>query len=239
MAQPPAADLPADAAAQIYDQLWDQALARFADGEAQIDQQLIHREADRRTGITLIARPGAEVVERIGQLAAELRAIEPEQYFYQPDELHVTVMTLVSASDSFDLRRAPIATYHAALGQLFRRAYQFSIRFRGLTASPSAVLIQGFVDNHYLNQLREAIRQELGHAGLADHLDVRYRIATAHCTTMRFRARPRDLPRLVRQLRAARERNFGSATIDRIDFVANDWYMARDRVQLLASYRLV
>ena len=234
----PVTDPAAPAASQIYDRLWEEALCQFAAGEAQIDTHLLHRQADRRTGITLIARPSAEVVERIAELATELRAIEPEQYFYQPDELHVTVMSLISASESFDLNQAPIAAYQAVLGELFSQARPFTIRFRGVTASSDAVLIQGYVDDDYLNQLREAIRWRLGGAGLAGSLDTRYRIVTAHTTMMRFRARPHHLPSLVRQLRLAREREFGSALVERIDLVVNDWYMANDRVQLLACYPL-
>jgi 2'-5' RNA ligase len=231
-------DTPNNTVAQVYDQLWDEASARFAAGAPQLDRHLLCRAADQRNGITLIARPSADVLEQIGELAAELRALEPEQYFYRPDELHITVLTLVSASESFQLERAPLARYHAALGELFGRARPFRIRFRGVTASPSAVLIQGYVDDDYLNQLRQAIRRELGRVGLADSLDTRYRIVTAHATIMRLRAQPRDLAKLARLVGAARERDFGSARIDRIEFVANDWYMAHDRVKLLACYSL-
>jgi 2'-5' RNA ligase len=225
-------------AAQVYERLWGEAMARFAAGALQVDPHLVRREADRRTGITLLARPGADVLEQVGELAAELRAIEPEQYFYRPDELHLTVLALVSASEAFRLEQAPLARYHAVLGELFSRARPFRIRFHGITASPGAVMIQGYVEGEYLNQLRDMIRQALGRAGLAGSLDTRYQIVTAHMTMMRFRSQPRDLAQLVQALVAARERDLGSAWIDRIEFVANDWYMAHDRVKRLACYSL-
>jgi 2'-5' RNA ligase len=227
-----------DGARQIYDRMWADARERLASGAAAIDRQLAEREADRRRGITLIARPGPAAGARIAELIDELRAQEPEQHFYRPGELHVTVMTLVSASESFDLSRTPLAAYEAILAGLLACNCPFRINFRGVTASPGAVLVQGFVAGDHLNQLREQIRRNLEHAGLGQGLDTRYRIATAHATIMRFRAPLRDPQQLAARLGAARERTFGSTLVDRIDFVVNDWYMSHDRVRALASYPL-
>jgi len=222
----------------VYERMWAEAAGRFARGQVQVDQHLLRRAADRRTGITLIARPSAATIARVGELVAELRGQEPGQYYYRPDELHITVLTLVSASESFALGQAPIAAYQAALGHIFEHASPFRLHFRGVSASPGAVVIQGYADGDRLNLLREPIRQALARAGLAGGLDTRYRIVTAHTTFMRFQAQPADLARLARQLRAARERDFGSTLVERIEFVANDWYMSHDRVQVLAAYHL-
>ena len=227
-----------DAARQIYDQLWADASVRLAAGAVAIDRHLAEREADRRRGITLIARPGPAAGARIAELIGELRAQEPEQHFYRPDELHVTVMTLVSASETFDLSHTPLAAYKAILAGLFARSCPFRINFRSVTASPGAVLVQGFVAGDRLNQLREEIRRELERAGLGESLDARYRIVTAHATIMRFRAPLRDPRQLAAQLCAARERTLGSTQVDPIDFVFNDWYMSHDRVRVLATYPL-
>jgi 2'-5' RNA ligase len=227
-----------DAARQVYDRLWDEINERLAAGAVAIDRHLLEREADRRRGITLIARPGPQAAARIAGLIGELRAQEPEQYFYRPDELHITIMTLVSASDSFDLNHTPLAAYQSILAGLLAQFCPFRIDFRGITAGPGAVLVQGFVESDRLNQLREAIRCDLGRADLGENLDTRYRIVTAHTTVMRFRAPLRDPQQLAVRLRAARERDFDSALVDRLDFVFNDWYMSRDRVRVLATYPL-
>jgi 2'-5' RNA ligase len=227
-----------DAARQIYDRLWADASERLVSGAISIDQHLAEREADRRRGVTLIARPGPTVRPQLAELIGELRAQEPEQHFYRPDELHVTIMTLVSASETFDLSGTPLADYEAILAELFARSCPLRINFRGVTASPGAVLVQGFVAGDRLNQLREEIRRELEHAGLGENLDTRYRIVTAHATIMRFRAPLRAPQQLAARLGAARERDFGSTLVERIDFVFNDWYMSHDRVRALATYQL-
>jgi len=225
-----------DVARQVYDQLWAEIGERLAAGAVAIDRHLSEREADRRRGITLIARPGPQATERIAGLIGELRAQEPEQYFYRPDELHVTVMTLVSASDSFDLSRTPLAAYQLILAGLLAQFRPFRIDFRGVTAGPGAVLVQGFAEGDRLNQLRETLRRALGRAGLGESLDTRYRIVTAHTTVMRFRAPLRAPQQLTMRLRAARKRDFDSTPVDRLDFVYNDWYMSHDRVRVLATY---
>jgi 2'-5' RNA ligase len=222
----------------LYDRLWAEAQSHFAAGVVQVDQHLLRRSADRRMGITLVARPGAEVTTQVAALIRELRELEPYQYFYRADELHVTVLTLVSASEAFDIRRAPLAEYQSLFADLFRREPCISIRFNGVTASPGAILAQGYAEGDALNRLRDRLRQALARAGLAESLDSRYRISTAHATLMRFQTQPCDLHRLVAWLSATRERDFGRAVVEDIEFVANDWYMSRERVTTLATYSL-
>jgi hypothetical protein len=89
-----------------------------------------------------------------------------------------------------------------------------------------------------LNDLRTATRQALQPAGLAETLDARYKIITAHVTLMRFKTPPRDLSRLAAALTAAHQRNFGVSVIKQLEFVVNDWYMSQDKVQLVATYPL-
>ncbi len=74
--------------------------------------------------------------------------------------------------------------------------------------------------------------------GLAEALDRRYRIVTAHSTILRFARQPQNLPELVQFLQAARARDFGTFEIDHVDFVLNDWFMSHDKVVVLARYPL-
>jgi 2'-5' RNA ligase len=227
-----------DAAQQVYDRMWAEASERLAAGAITIDRQLVERGADRRTGISLIARPDRAAATQIAELLNELRAQEPEQHFYRLDELHITILSLISASATFDLSRVPLAAYKAILAELFAQSCPFQIEFKGITASPGAVLVQGFIEGDHLNQLRQAIRCALERSGLGESLDTRYRIVTAHMTAVRFRAPLRDPQQFAARLAGVREGVFGSTLVDRIDFVFNDWYMSHDRVRVLATYPL-
>lgn len=223
---------------QVYDRLWAEATASLAGGTVKVDPHLQQLEGDRRRGISLIARPGREVSQQFSAMIDSIRQHEPDQYFYRPGDFHVTVMTLISAAVQFDLAQAAVETYHSVFARLFNQHRPFIIRFRGLTASPAAVLAQGYVDDNYLNRLRAAIRQELRTVGLAGSLDTRYRIVTSHVTLMRFRSQPRNSQRLLALLGAARRQDFGAAHVSQVDFVENDWYMSEDKVRVLRPYPL-
>jgi 2'-5' RNA ligase len=227
-----------DEAQQVYERLWAAATSKFSGGEVETDPHLWDRDADGRSGITLIARPGPEASAQFAGLVEELREQEPEQYFYSPDEFHVTVMTLITAAEGFDWQKVPVASYDAIFANLFKRFHAFAIHCHGITASPSSVAIQGYVDDNYLNDIRDAVRLELRPAGLAEALDRRYKIVTAHATIMRFRSQPRNLQGLISKLVSARDRDFGVTEIDKIYFVVNDWYMLHDRVSVLTTYPL-
>ncbi len=225
-----------DPAHQVYERMWTDALSRFSQGQVELDPHLLNPEQDFRRGISLIVRPDPAVMASLTGLINELNSLEPEQYFYQPEELHLTVLSLISAAATFE--RPPLDTYHSVLEALFAQSRPFDITFRGITTSAGAVMAQGYADQNRLNELRDAIRQALRPSGLAGYLDVRYKIITAHITLMRFQKLPRDLPRLVAALTAARARVFGQTTVARLEFVINDWYMSRDKVQTVVAYPL-
>ncbi len=225
-----------DPAQPVYERLWTEALSRFSQGQVELDPHLLNPAQDFRRGISLIARPDPTVATSLAGVINELKSLEPEQYFYQPEQLHLTILNLVSTASTFEC--PPLDTYHSVLEALFAKSRPFDITFRGITASAGAVMAQGYADQNRLNELRDAIRQALRPSGLARYLDVRYKIITAHITLMRFQKPPRDLSRLVSALTAARSRLFGQTTTARLEFVINDWYMSRDKVQMVAAYQL-
>ncbi len=91
-----------DDARCIYDRLWESALESFRSGVVKADPHLLDRAADGRRGITLVARPDPVAAERIAAFIDELRAVVPDQHLYRADELHITVLTLISAARGFD-----------------------------------------------------------------------------------------------------------------------------------------
>jgi 2'-5' RNA ligase len=219
--------------AQHYDRLWRSAVASFERGQVRLDPHLPDKQGDARRGYTLMIRPAPGVARRIEAFLAEFDAREPGQYLYRPTEFHVTLLSLFTATEGyqpyFERREAYIGAVERALGG----APPFSIHFRGVTASPGAVMIQGFPQDDTFARLREAVRRELRLAGLGEGLDQRYRIRAAHITVIRFQQPPRDLPGLVRFLSRQRGRDFGTSPVSVIQFVENDWYMSEDRVKVI------
>jgi 2'-5' RNA ligase len=221
-----------------YDAIWSQGQAAFAAGAPALDVQLLDKVSDRRRSATLLIRPGAAVAARVAATLEQLRRLESEQYYYRPDELHVTVLSLWTGTEQPEAYFAQLPVYRAAVAAVLHETPPFSIRFDGLTASPAAVLVQGYPAGPQLNDLRERLRSAIAAAGLGHTLDGRYRISAAHMTTMRFCRPPQNLPRLLAALQSLRRCEFGQTDVAEVHLVENDWYMSHDRVRVLQRYLL-
>jgi 2'-5' RNA ligase len=221
-----------------YDAIWANARAAFDAGAPDLDRQLLDKANDRRRSATLLIRPGAAAAARVAAALEQLRRLEPDQYYYRPDELHVTALSLWTGTEQSEPYFAQMPVYRAAIDRVLRDFPPFSIHFDGLTASPAAVLVQGFPSGPQLNDLREALRQSISAAGLGHTLDQRYRITTAHMTALRFCRPLQDLPRLAAALQALRACDFGVTNVAELALVENDWYMSHDRVRVLHRYAL-
>ncbi len=221
-----------------YDTMWQGAQAAFAAGAVTLDTQLLDQARDRRRGATLLIRPAAAVSLRIAEVLADLKQIEPGQYFYKPAELHVTVLSLFSGTEQPEPYIAQLPLYRRAIDQVLAAAAPFSLRFDGLTASPAAILVQGYPGGSQLHDLREALRAAIHAVGLGHNLDRRYRISAAHMTAVRFCRPLRNPARLTAALQSLRRHDFGHSPVTEIELVYNDWYVSQDRVHPLHTYPL-
>jgi 2'-5' RNA ligase len=166
----------------------------------------------------------------------ELRRLEPAQYYYTTAEFHLTVLSLFTATlDSaqfFDEKDRYILAVDAAL----KRTSPIRIAFKGVTASPDAVMIQGFFETDQLNVLRDCLRAQLRVRGLEKGIDKRYKLQTAHMTVVRFRDPLRHAERFAESLEQARHRPFGVTIVRSFILVENDWYMSRRTTVSLKRY---
>jgi 2'-5' RNA ligase len=187
----------------------------------------------------VIARPTQQVIAQFSALLRELAQIEPDQYFYQPSEFHVTILSLFTATENYEPYFAKIPAYLRALQPVLSTAEHFTVCFRGITATKNSIMVQGFPQDGKLECLRDRLREALQNKDLGEGLDERYRITTAHTTIMRFRSQPPDLRRLIRVLGSYRDYSFGQSTFNILELVKNDWYMSADKVEVLADYLLL
>jgi 2'-5' RNA ligase len=223
---------------KCYDRMWSVNLGKIRSGLIEVDPILAARLPDRRRGLTVIARPSSCVRQRVMAFLNELRTMEPDQYYYVPSELHVTVLALFTATVEYQRLLAQTDRYAAAVDAALQKARPFQIDFTGVTVSPGAVMIQGFFEKEVLNDLRDSLRRQLRARNLAEGVDRRYRLETAHMTIARFRTPLRISERFVALLERARHRSFGKTQIRRVSLVQNDWYLTRQILKTLKSYRL-
>ena len=154
-----------------YAGLWNGAINEVREGRVTIDPLLASREPDRRRCITLLARPAAAIQQSVRGFLEELRAIDPEQYYYNPAELHVTVLSPFTAALDHERYLTRYAEYLAAVEAVLEGVPAFGIEFAGVTLTRETVMIQGFPETTVLNDLREALRNELRARHLTEGLD--------------------------------------------------------------------
>lgn len=215
---------------KIYDALWREAMAGFAENRFAVDPQLDDKSHDTRRGLTVVGRLDDRLAAKICDFLNEGRAIEPELYYYGRNDFHLTILSIITCRVGFDGSRLDRAAYLDVINQAAAGIGPIRILFKGITASPACVMIQGFPLNGALDALRAELRGRFKASGLEHTIDQRYAIETAHSTVIRFSRAPAHQDRFNRYLNQYRDHEFGIVEIPRLEFVQNDWYMSKSRV---------
>jgi 2'-5' RNA ligase len=222
----------------FYDRMWTASIGKIRAGETELDRVLESGLPDARRGLSVIARPSAFVRRRVAAFLGELRRLEPGQHYYAPAQLHITVLSLFAATTEHEPYFTRIGEYIAVVDAALRESKPFRIEFSGITASPGAIMIQGFFSDDSLNNFRNALRRGLKISGLADEVDERYRLATAHMTVARFSAPLRNSERFANKLEDARQLEFGQVDVRSVSLVKHDWYLSWQNFEMVKRYRL-
>jgi 2'-5' RNA ligase len=221
-----------------YDRMWAKTIEKIWQGRVDLDTVLKQCLPDSRRGLTVIARPPPGVCRKVTGFLRDIQVIDPSQYYYPPSGLHMTVLSLFTATVDHKAFLSKAREYIAAVDTVLDAAAPIPITFKGITASQSSVAIQGFLESSSLNELRDELRGELRARGLTKGLDVRYRLETAHVTVIRFRAPLRERTTFAAALEQARQRFFGVALVKNLSLVENDWYMSASLTRTVKRYRL-
>jgi 2'-5' RNA ligase len=223
---------------QHYNQLYNASVETIAANRYQMDTQ-IDAATDNRFGITLVIRPDTAIKNKIQGFLDELRAIDPEQYYYPDSDIHITVLSIISCYEGFDLNTISIPDYVAIIEKSLAGIQTTTINFQGITASSSAIMLQGFTDSDSLNDLRNNLRNHFVNSGLEQSIDKRYSIQTAHATVARFRKKIRSTEKLIETLEKYRNFNFGNFKVEKYNLVYNDWYQREKLVKELHEFRSI
>lgn len=222
--------------AEHYNKLYKDSIAKIANGGYETDH-LIDSNTDRRFGITLVIRPDSATNNHIQQFLAEAKAIEPDQYYYENADIHITLMSIISCYEGFELNDINVKDYVKLIQQVLAKHKNFNIRFKGLTASPSCILIQGFLTDT-LNEIRDDLRATFKNSDLQQSIDKRYAIQTAHSTVIRFRSELENKEAFINLVEKYRDYDFGTFSVKQIELVYNDWYQREKHVKKLYVFPL-
>lgn len=220
-----------------YNELYKTAEKAIISGKYSIDSEL-KNESDSRFGITLLIRPNEEVKSKINIFLNELKKAEPEQYFYPDSDIHITVMSLISCSKDFTLNQIAPNEYIELICRSLVNVNKIKIQFKGITASPSALMIQGFPTDETLNNLRNRLRENFKNSGLKQTMDSRYEIFAAHATVMRFQEKLHNPKKIIEIAEKFRDFDFGEFDVKNIELVYNDWYQRKATTRVLGDFGL-
>ncbi|WP_163400341.1 2'-5' RNA ligase family protein [Flavobacterium fluviatile] len=197
----------------------------------------INDDSDKRFGITLLIRPNEEISNNIQEFLKELKKAEPEQYYYPNSDIHITVLSIISCAEGFNLNQFSASEYVEIIEKSLVDVNEIEIEYRGVTLSPSAIMIQGFPSDNSLNMLRDKLRENFKNSSLQQSMDSRYTVTAAHSTVMRFQKKLQSPKKLIEVVEKFRNHNFGKFTVDKIELVYNDWYQReRNTINLCDLY---
>jgi 2'-5' RNA ligase len=220
-----------------YNKLYNDAIQKIRSDQYETDD-LIDSPLDRRLGVTLVIRPDEHVKHRIVEFLTALRAIEPEQYYYPFSDMHITVMSIISCYEGFDLKQIAVQDYFDLIRKDLPSQKNIRISFKGITASPSCIMIQGFPQQSVLDELRNSVKTAFKTSSLQQSIDKRYSIQTAHVTVVRFTKPFTAKEEFIKVLEDFKDYDFGTATISEMELVHNDWYQRENFVKTLFRFKV-
>ena len=220
-----------------YNSMRAAAFCRLTQGKADLDT-LINSAQDTRRGITLLTRPPAPITAAIETVMADFQRAEPDQHYYPAADIHLTLLSIISCYSGFALEMIEPADYRQAVHTILQDVRPFKISFSGLTASPGAIIVQGFPQDEGLKKLRDKARSFFQQSELQQSIDQRYSIQTAHSTVVRFTKEPLSADVLVSTIKKYQDYDFGEFEVDTVELVYNDWYQRAANTVLLEKYSI-
>ncbi|MCC4784654.1 hypothetical protein FCV63_13675 [Vibrio lentus] len=225
----------------IYDDMWQRFELALKHNEYELDLYLSDLENDTRRGITALAylnQGNCSTVNEIIRFQKEVRELEPEQYYHPSNELHLTVLSVISCLPEFALTEIDVNPYIDVFRSALKNAGKIEIRYQGVSASPNCIVIQGFPTSDTLERLRNELRTQLTEAGVRVTFDSRYKLVTAHSSIIRFKAPLNNAQQLLALCQRYRNHDFGRVVLEDFELVFNNWYQNLDVTKSLAKYRV-
>ena len=218
-----------------YNRLWFRSVDKFESDEFEPDTK-IDDPNDDRYGLTLLIRPSLKIRKKINDVLQKLRPYAPDQYYYPVSDMHITVLSIISCQPGFELDQINTEEYLSVIRSAVGKCAPFKIEVKGISASPSAIMICGYPEANALNMFREHIRHGFKNSSLYHTIDKRYALETAHITVFRFRETLSKPQLFTGALKEIKETSFGTDTVQELELVGNDWYQRKRNVKLIKKF---
>jgi hypothetical protein len=219
---------------ELYDSIRERGLERLRSGDALIDGWLGGKERDPRRGLSLII-PLKRALVPYGRLVEAFSSIDPGQYYYPTEDLHITIFDFLRARPGYVGDGRSEGAFLAVAGEVLASFGPFPIEMRGVAFSQEAGLIAGY-DSDALVAVRASIRKLMADRGLAN--DERYESRSAHATFVRFKRAPSNPSALCETIIRMRDFELGAVTVDSAELVEHDWYNSSRTKRVIAAVGL-
>jgi len=193
--------------------------------------------SDQRGGVTLIARPPAEVIERVSRIQSRLQAVEPSQYYCPAGDLHLTLVEICHGRTLSEARLLA-QRVSAAIGDVLAEASRFWLDRPRLGFDDGGAALSFQPVGAALQSTRRSIIERLGKLGV--EVQSRYPAQSAHVTLMRYtnrlRSRPADWVRRLQSLSPGPPLRWCAARVELTHGAI--WYGMRSRVSVEGPFPL-
>ncbi|GGI63752.1 2'-5' RNA ligase family protein [Limosilactobacillus caviae] len=206
---------------KLYNNIDQQGTSAIKNHQEQLDEYLLAPETDFRRGLTIINSLPAHIRRNIMFCIQKLATVEPVQYFYPANDLHITVIDLIAANSKFHLSVDDREKYIEVLSKIVSQVNPIHWKLKGVIASPGALLVKGYY-SHELVDLRDLIRKELPANNLV--LQERYQTISGHVTFARFTKPLQGSRQFLDALAKMKTMDLGEFTTNTLDLVVHDWY---------------
>ena len=169
----------------LYDSIHQENIAFIRSGDVFVDEYLGTGLADTRRGLSLII-PLDQIMKGYEALIKSFQILEPEQYYYPAEDLHITVFDYIGAHKAYARSSSIEQTCINITNEFVESLSGFTVLFKGIVFSREAGLLKGYDDGSVV-ALRKRIRQQLKVYGLSN--TERYESMSVHSTFMRFTKR--------------------------------------------------
>jgi len=146
-------------------------------------KEIISPNSDTRNGVSIIARPLPEVAEEIRRIQRHLFALEPQQYYYPPQDLHTTIVEVAFGKTPAEVSSI-VEQLHQALPAIMRDLPEPILEIVGMGFDPKGCAINFVPRNEQLQILRAQIQERL--EGIGIPLKSRYLTTAAHVSFFRY-----------------------------------------------------
>ena len=147
-------------------------------------------------------------------------------------------MSVISCYEGFSIENIDPLKYIELIKKCLPLNQNIEINFKGLTASNSCIMLQGFMNNNQLNEIRDNLRVEFKNSKLEQSLDKRYSIQTAHSTIVRFKNYFNQKHNFLKIIDKHADYDFGTFEVKKFELVYNDWYQRKEFVKKIYEFEI-